>query len=66
MTEPPLLPGTGQTRDRATPPTPRWVKMFGLVALALFILFLVVHLSGGGLGRHMSPAGATDPAGYPR
>ena len=32
---------------------PRWVKVFGLVALALLALFLVVHLAGGGMhGDH--------------
>jgi hypothetical protein len=32
---------------------PRWVKVFGLVALALLALFLVLHLAGGGMhGDH--------------
>ena len=32
---------------------PRWVKVFALIALALLILFLVVHLAGGGMhGGH--------------
>ena len=32
---------------------PRWVKVFGLIALALVALFLVVHLAGGGMhGDH--------------
>lgn len=32
---------------------PRWVKAFGLVALALLAVFLAVHLAGGGMrGDH--------------
>ena len=31
---------------------PRWVKVFGLVALVLVVAFLVMHLAGGGLGHH--------------
>ena len=33
--------------------TPRWVKVFGIVALVLVLLFVILHLAGGGLGRHM-------------
>lgn len=28
--------------------TPRWVKMFGIVALALVLLFVLLQLIGGG------------------
>ncbi len=39
--------------DNAAPPaTPRWVKMFGYVALALLILFIIIHIAGGGMGGH--------------
>lgn len=32
---------------------PRWVKAFLLAtALALVLLFAVIHMAGGGLGRH--------------
>ncbi len=34
------------------PGTPRWVKVSGLLALVLLILFFVVHLSGHGPGAH--------------
>lgn len=37
------------------PGTPRWVKVFGLFALVVLILFIVVLLVGGGKhgpGRH--------------
>jgi hypothetical protein len=34
------------------PGTPRWVKVFGIFALVLVLLFVVLHLSGRGLGDH--------------
>ena len=36
-------------------PTPRWVKVFGVLALLVLVLFVVLHLAGGGPGRHMAP-----------
>jgi hypothetical protein len=40
--------------DEAAPPTPRWVKVFGGVALAVVVLFLILLVVGGGHGpgRH--------------
>jgi hypothetical protein len=32
--------------------TPRWVKVFGLVALVVVVAFGVIHLTIGGLGNH--------------
>jgi hypothetical protein len=32
--------------------TPRWVKVFAIVGFALFLLFLVLHLTGNGMGSH--------------
>ena len=37
----------------ATNATPRWVKVFGLLALVLATLFAALHLAGFGLGGHM-------------
>ncbi|HWA70717.1 MAG TPA: hypothetical protein VG937_00210 [Polyangiaceae bacterium] len=31
---------------------PRWVKVFGIVAVVLLALFAVLHARGGGFGRH--------------
>ena len=49
--------------DRAsTTGTPRWVKVSGLIALLVVVLFLVVMLVGGGEhgpGRH-APGGGSD------
>ncbi len=38
------------------PGTPRWVKVFGVVAFVVVLLFLGVHLAGGGMGpsAHLS------------
>ena len=48
---------TGVRPDRASPPsTPRWVKVFGIIAIVLVLLFVILHLTGnspfGGLGGH--------------
>ena len=54
--------------------TPGWVKVFGIVALGLVLLFGVMMLTGGlgghGPGRHAMPASvmettasSTDPGG---
>ena len=44
---------------------PRWVKVFGIVALAVLLLLLIVLLTGGGgghgPGRHAS---SPDPRGH--
>jgi hypothetical protein len=37
------------------PPTPLWVKVFALVAVVVGLAFLILHLAGGGPGRHMAP-----------
>ena len=36
--------------------TPRWVKVFGLVAVILVLLFAALHLAGRGLHDHGAPA----------
>jgi hypothetical protein len=54
-----------------TTPTPRWVKVFGIVGVVLLLLIVVMLLTGHGLGLHMhsglgdrtAPAGHTAPAG---
>lgn len=53
---------TEQPPDDREPPvtldgdtgTPRWVKAFGVVALLLFLAFVVLHLAGGGFGHHIA------------
>jgi len=44
---------TGQPPDRgSTTGTPRWVYVFGIIAIVLVLLFVILHLTGGGLGGH--------------
>ena len=35
--------------------TPLWVKVFGIIAIVVFVAFVVLHVAGGGPGRHMAP-----------
>lgn len=44
------------------PATPRWVKVFGIILLALTLLVSLILLTGRGRHgpeRHMSPAGSS-------
>jgi hypothetical protein len=56
--------GVGLGRGSATP---RWVKVFGLIALVVVVLFVVVLLIGGGEhgpGRHTSGGGSETPGSH--
>ena len=46
--------------------TPRWVKVFGVVAAAVVVVVIVLLLFGGGHGpgRHGGGTGAASPAGH--
>ena len=47
MVDPPPYPGSdGDTG------TPRWVKVFGVIALLVLLLFVILHLIFGGFGGH--------------
>jgi ABC-type transporter Mla subunit MlaD len=44
--------GAGGERESATS-TPRWVKVFGIIALVVVLLFVILLLTGGhGPSRH--------------
>jgi hypothetical protein len=48
-----------ETSDPAMARTPRWVKVFGIIAAVLVALFIVLHLTGnspGGPHSHLQPA----------
>jgi hypothetical protein len=32
--------------------TPGWVKVFGIIVIVLVLLFVILHLTGGGFGGH--------------
>ena len=44
----------------STTSTPRWVKVFGIIALVFVLLFAILHLTTGGLG----PSGHTPPRAH--
>jgi len=49
------------------PGTPRWVKAFGIIALVVVLLFLILLFAHGSGGRHTpsdrGPGGHTLPSG---
>jgi hypothetical protein len=52
--------------DPSPPGTPRWVKVFGVIAAVLVVVFIVLLLFGGGHGpgRHGSGTGAESPTSH--
>ena len=44
-------PGPGQP-----PSIPRWVKVFGIIAVVLVVGFVILHLTGHGFGNHTMPS----------
>jgi hypothetical protein len=53
---------SSDTGNRDSPPnTPGWVKVFGIIALVLLFVFVVLHLTGRGFRGHgPSREGAVD------
>lgn len=51
MADQSTYPDTGGDTG-ARPGTPRWVKVLGLIALVLLLLFVILHLTGGGVVDH--------------
>lgn len=59
MTELPRDPDSSGDNNALRPgsteeSTPRWVKAFGIIGLALVVLMLIALLTGHGPGRHMT------------
>jgi hypothetical protein len=61
MAQTPLEPGHGSMGG-----TPRWVKVFGIVALILILVFVISLLAGvrHGPGMHTPSGGAGGYTGY--
>ena len=64
-----LLPDTDEnTRKRSDfespTSTPRWVKLFGIVAIVVVLLFVALHLTGNSPGGH-GLSGATATTHHP-
>jgi len=52
MADPLTTPDSDNDIGDDTSGTPSWVKVFGIVIIVLMLLFIVLHLAGGGLGSH--------------
>lgn len=74
VTQLPRKIGAAPGREPGVPPhpdtgTPRWVIVFGLIAAALFLVFVTVHVAGGGMHHHgasfLRAATAQPPGGQP-
>jgi len=64
MADPPAARDAGAADERgSTVGVPRWVKVFGIVALVVVVLFVVLMLVQGGHGpsRHTSGSDARSP-----
>ena len=46
--------GAGTDREPTTS-RPRWVYAFAIIAVVVVLLFVILHLAGGGPGRHAAP-----------
>lgn len=46
------LTSPGSEHDATPPPAPRWVKLLGLVAIVIVVVFAILHIAGRGLGGH--------------
>jgi len=40
--------------------TPSWLKVVGIIAIILLLLVVILHLAGGGLGRHIPSSSTTE------
>lgn len=76
MADPPPYPDTGDDTGMgpdggSTTGTPRWVKVFGIIALVLVVLVGILLVTGGGPGGHgpgrhtggQGPASSTTESG---
>jgi hypothetical protein len=59
MADQPSSPEREDRADRGPTGPPRWVKVSGIITLALVVLLLILLLAGGnhGPGRHQSSRG---------
>jgi hypothetical protein len=63
MADPPSSPERDASAHRERAGAPRWVKVSGMIALAIVLLLLIVLLADGdhGPGRHPSARGLGGP-----
>ena len=62
MGEAPFPDAGENTQNESAAGTPRWLKVFGIIALALILLVAVLQVMGGGHGpsRHTPPSPVTE------
>lgn len=69
MADPPVYPEDTGPGGGSTPGTPRWVKVFGIVAAVLVVLVVLMLTGvlgkGHGPGRHMGAAAGDTSSGGP-
>ncbi|SEP15634.1 hypothetical protein [Paenibacillus sp. OV219] len=41
-----------EVSQEKAPPMPRWVKIVGIFFIIFILLFIILHLTGNGLGMH--------------
>ena len=41
--------------ERLSTGAPRWVKVFGIIAIVLVLVFVLLHLTGHGMTHHVAP-----------
>ena len=47
-----LKPAAPDRDNSLRPPTPRWVKVFGILIGVLIAVLVILHLTGNSLGNH--------------
>ena len=47
-----LKPAAADSDNGPGPPTPRWVKVFGILIGVLIVVFVILHLTGNTPGNH--------------
>lgn len=52
MADLPPNPGSDTEGNDDASNTPRWVKVLGVIIVVLVLLFVIMHLTGGGFGDH--------------
>ena len=62
---PDLPPDTGVGSGReSTASTPRWVKVLGIIAIIVVLLFVILHFTGRGHGGHAPSSSVTGDRGH--
>jgi hypothetical protein len=58
------MPGPPRNPELKRFPTPRWVKVFGIIAIVVIVLILVMLIAGGEHGPSRHQPGGGNPEGH--